>query len=276
MSIRGLCARRTPPIGHRSNSSQKWYPISLKGIPPRPFIYKTPLTLDIDFDLSRTICAPCYRENKAAQNDCSNTHRAPPPLTHPLAEIRDELTLNSLCENMSRLCDASTETFLETRTSFTQTCVYLPLAVHAVECALSPTSDARRALSRGINMEEPLVVQTRGSRHCKGYLQLPIPVSDTIVGSRAVRQRSAQVHKCLQFLANGSPLDSTIAETCAGSPAEHDVSPGLRQLQAKVRAQLLPPDHESVPKQTATETAGLLGRMNSSIRELKELRRDYT
>ena len=210
----------------------------LHGEPPRPFVYHFLLQFEnFDTSVSNQVSNACFQHTKSL---CA--HREPSPLNHPLDEISDDLTLNSRCENMSRLCDASTETFVETRTSFTQTCDFLPLALNAMECALSPTSDARRALSRGINMEEPLVVQTRESRHCNGYLQLPIPVSDTIVGPRAVRQRSEQVHKCLQFLANGSPLDSTIAETCAGSPAEHDVSPGLRQLQAKVRAQLLPPD----------------------------------
>ena len=96
--MKGYCARRFPPIGHRINYSAKWYPISLKGIPPRPFIYKTPLTLDIDFDLSRTIC--CYKENIAAQNDCSNTQ--PPTATQILY-------------------DTSTSTYLATVDKETQT-----------------------------------------------------------------------------------------------------------------------------------------------------------
>ena len=132
------------------------------------------------------------------------------------------MRINSVCENMSRLCDVSTEAFVETRTSETQTCDFLSLAVNAVECALSPKSDVRRALSRGIKLTEPLVVQTRGTRHTKAYMQLPTPVSDAIVGERAVRQRSEQVHKCLQFITTGSPKDSAIAElqtAAAGSPS---------------------------------------------------------
>ena len=152
--MKGYCARRFPPIGHRINYSAKWYPISLKGIPPRPFIYKTPLTLDIDFDLSRTIC--CYKENIAAQNDCSNTQ--PPTATQILY-------------------DTSTSTHLASVDKETQTEPFVQVAIHTVEGALSPLSDARRALSRGVSLKEPLVVHTRGSRHLQGYLQLPVPVS---------------------------------------------------------------------------------------------------
>ena len=235
MNLRGLCARVNPPSGHKSTRSARWYTITLQGEPPRPFVGVYPLQFEnFDTKISNQICNLCYHQTRL----CAQLE---PPLILPLPEI----SINSLCENMSRLCDVSTEAFVETRTSETQTCDFLSLAVNAVECALSPKSDVRRALSRGIKLTEPLVVQTRGTRHTKAYMQLPTPVSDAILGERAVRQRSEQVHKCLQFIATGSPKDSTIAELQTAAAGSPDLYPaqqtGLCQLQAKVRSQL--PDH---------------------------------
>ena len=100
MILSGLCARVNPPPGQKSTRATWWHPINLHGEPPRPFAYHFPLQFE-NFDTSvlNQACNACFQHTKSV---CA--HREPSLLNHPLAEIRHDFTLHSLCENMSRLC----------------------------------------------------------------------------------------------------------------------------------------------------------------------------
>ena len=168
--------------------SAKWYPITFRGDPPRPFLSTMPLSEKFETSQSTQVYGACFRTNRLEW--IAREQRQPPTI-----DIEDS-TLQIVCRDMSHLqVDASTEARVETRNSDTQIGDLLPLellpsVVQVVESALSPTSDARRALSRGLSLDEPLLVPTRRSRHTKAYIQLSAPKSEEAVGPRALRQRT--------------------------------------------------------------------------------------